>query len=89
MIVAVDPERGIGAVRYSGGEEISDDDVEEWFSVGGQAKSNGTVAYSYFGTGHEWPDNSDVSLDLVKQAMAELLKTGGQRPTNLTWQGRD
>lgn len=89
MIVGVDPERGVGVVRYSGGDAIPGGDAEEWFSVGDQARSGGVVEYAYFGTGHEFPADSEVPLSLVQQAMAELVATSGKRPSCVTWQPRD
>lgn len=85
MIIGADKTTGLGAVRYSGGEEIPGDDAEEWFSVGDRVNPDG-VEFAYFGTGHDFPDNSEVSLDLVKQAMRELLASGGRRPDGVTWQ---
>ncbi|MGH3862862.1 Imm1 family immunity protein, partial [Actinokineospora sp.] len=45
------------------------------------------VEFAYFGTGHDFPADSEVSLDLVKQAMWQLLTSGGKRPNCVTWQG--
>ncbi|WP_172803338.1 Imm1 family immunity protein [Alloactinosynnema sp. L-07] len=87
MIVGADKETGLGAVRYSGGEEIPGDDATEWFSVGDRVNPDG-VEFAYFGTGHDFPANSEVSLDLVKQAMRELLASGGKRPSGVDWQAR-
>ncbi|HVK21644.1 MAG TPA: Imm1 family immunity protein [Actinokineospora sp.] len=84
MIVGVNPERGVGVVRYSGGDPIPGDDAEEWFSARGQAVT-GTVVYTYFGTGHDFPADAEVSVDLVKEAMGELLARDGKRPTCVTW----
>ena len=85
MIIAFDKNTGLGAVRYSGGEAIPGSEATEWFSVGDRVNAGG-VEFAYFGTGHEFPDNSEVSLDVVRQAMWELLTNRGGRPTNVQWQ---
>jgi hypothetical protein len=85
MIIGADKTTGLGAVRYSGGEAIPGDDATEWFSQGNQVNPDG-VEFAYFGTGHDWPDDSEVPLDVVKHAMAELLVSGGKRPGCVTWQ---
>jgi len=41
---------------------------------------------AYVGTGHDFPNYSEVSLDVVKKAMRELLTSGGKRPTSVSWQ---
>ncbi len=85
MIIGADKKTGLGAVRYSGGEEIPGDDATEWFTVGDRVNPDG-VEFAYFGTGHDFPNNSEVSLEAVKQAMWELLTSGGERPTGVSWQ---
>ncbi|MGX7824270.1 Imm1 family immunity protein [Actinokineospora sp. 24-640] len=87
VIIGARKGTGLGVVRYSGGAAIPGDDSAEWFSVGERVSPDG-VEYSYFGTGHDFPGNSEVPLDVVKAAMAELLVNGGKRPTCVVWQGR-
>ncbi|MGH3864283.1 Imm1 family immunity protein, partial [Actinokineospora sp.] len=72
LVVGVDPERELGSVRYAG-------DDGEFYSRGEQTNPDG-VAYNYFGTGHDFPADSEVPLSVVKQAIAELLTSGGSRP---------
>lgn len=38
------------------------------------------------GTGHDFPADAEVPLDTVREAMWELLTTGGRRPGCVTWQ---
>ena len=78
LVVGVDQATALGAVRYAG-------DVGEWFSKGEQVNPDG-VRYLYFGTAHEFPADSEVPLDLVRQALRELLANEGTRPESLTWQ---
>jgi hypothetical protein len=78
LVVGVDQATALGAVRYAG-------DDGEWFSRGEQVNPNG-VRYLYFGTAHEFPADSEVPLDLVRQALRELLANEGTRPDGLPWQ---
>ncbi|HVK23620.1 MAG TPA: Imm1 family immunity protein [Actinokineospora sp.] len=75
LLVGVEPTRA--ALRYTGDGT--------WYSHGDHVNPNG-VEFAYFGTGHDFPADSEVPLSLVRQAMAELLAGGGKRPTCVTWQ---
>jgi hypothetical protein len=44
------------------------------------------VAYSITGARTEFPDNSEIPVDLVRRAVKEFLLAGGQRPTCVPWQ---
>ncbi|MDQ3578431.1 MAG: Imm1 family immunity protein [Actinomycetota bacterium] len=85
MIIGADKTTGYGAVRYAGNSGDSSDNAGEWFSVGDHVNPDG-VEFAYFGTGHDFPNNSEVSIAVVKQAMAELKDSGGRRPACVTWQ---
>ncbi|MGZ3142452.1 Imm1 family immunity protein [Lentzea chajnantorensis] len=78
LVVGVDEATGLGAVRYAG-------DDGEWFSKGGKVNPDG-VRFLYYGTAHEYPADSEVPLDLVRQALRELLANEGKRPECVTWQ---
>lgn len=80
MVVAVDPTRELGSVRYAG-------DGGEFYSLGDSSNSD-RIVYAYFGTGHEFPADSEVPLDTVRLAMVGLLASGGRRPENVSWQTR-
>lgn len=81
LVVGVNPENGLGGVRYAG-------DDGEFHSQGEQVNPGGVV-YAYFGTGHDFPADSEVPLGVVRQAMQELLASGGKRPACVTWQARE
>lgn len=78
LIVGGDAETGLGAVRYTGGEGT-------WYSKGERVDPDGVV-FVYFGTGHDFPADAEVPLDAVREAMWELLTTGGERPGCVEWQ---
>lgn len=78
IIIGVDAVTGLGALRHSRDGT--------WYSRGGRTNPDG-VEFAYFGTGHEFPADSEVPLDTVRQAMRELLAHGPRRPGCLAWQG--
>ncbi|SMC69151.1 Imm1 family immunity protein [Lentzea albidocapillata] len=78
LVVGVDQASALGAVRFAG-------DDGEWFSKGEQVNPDG-VRYLYYGTAHEFPADSEVPLDVVRQALRELLSNEGTRPEGLSWQ---
>jgi hypothetical protein len=79
LVIGVDQATALGAVRYAG-------DEGEWFSRGERINPDG-VRYLYYGTAHEFPADSEVPLDQVRQALRELLSSEGGRPESVTWQG--
>lgn len=77
LIVGVNAAAGLGGLRYAGPDG-------DWYSRGEHTASH-PVQYVYFGTGHEFPDDSEVPLAGIEQALAELLAGGGRRPTCVAW----
>jgi immunity protein Imm1 of predicted polymorphic toxin system len=75
---------GVNAATSTGGLSYAGDDGE-WFSTGDHADPDGVV-FVYFGTEHEFPSNAEVPLDVVRQALRELLAERGHRPESVTWQ---
>jgi hypothetical protein len=77
LVIGANPKTDLGAVRYSG--------EGTWWSRGEQTNPLG-VEFAYFGTGQEFPADSEVPLAIVREAMWELLTTGGKRPGCVHWQ---
>jgi hypothetical protein len=77
MLVGVNGDTGVGAVRYAGNGD--------WYSHGDRTNPDGVI-FAYFGTGHEFPADAEVPLDLVREAMWELMTMGGRRPSCVAWQ---
>ncbi|GAA4005875.1 hypothetical protein GCM10022247_29450 [Allokutzneria multivorans] len=71
----------VGVLRYSG---------REWFegvySTGAGPADGEPLQYFYMDTDTEFPPNSEIPLDDVRQAVREFLVTDGDRPANITWQ---
>lgn len=78
--VGVDPERKLGSLRYAGvvGEERG-----SWY-VGGQPVQHEEVYYEYMGNPQEFPTDAELSLEVVRQLVKELLATG-ERPASVEW----
>ncbi|MBS2545292.1 hypothetical protein KGQ19_00270 [Catenulispora sp. NL8] len=53
-----------------------------------QGSSNGQseAAYLIMGQLTEFPDRSEVPIELVRQAVKEFVDSGGQRPLSVQWQ---
>ncbi|MFC6093298.1 Imm1 family immunity protein [Saccharothrix lopnurensis] len=70
-----------GVIRYSG---------REWprgvVSAGEGPVDGESRSYFYMGHGREFPSNSEVSIDVIRQAVKEFLKSNGARPTCVQWQ---
>ncbi|MFC6090254.1 Imm1 family immunity protein [Saccharothrix lopnurensis] len=77
LIIGADPRTGMGALRYAGDGD--------WFSRGERTGPE-EVVFTYFGVRHDFPADAEVPLDTVREAMWELLTTGGRRPGCVTWQ---
>ncbi len=80
--IGVDPERKLGSVRYAG---TVDQQRGAWY-IGGQPVQHDEVYYEYMGDPQEFPTDAEVSLDVVREAVKELLATG-ERPQSAEWTG--
>ena len=49
------------------------------------SEGRGEVSYSIAGAATEFPDRSEVPIDLVRQAIKEFLLSGGKRPRCVEW----
>jgi hypothetical protein len=78
LIVGVDEAAGLGSLRYTGADG-------DWYSRGDR-DSDAEVTYVYFGNGHEFPRDSEITMPEIEQALAELLDNVGKRPTCVAWQ---
>ncbi|WP_051183491.1 Imm1 family immunity protein [Streptomyces sp. HGB0020] len=52
----------------------------------GPANGRDEVAYGLMEHRREFPENSEIPIALVRQAVKEFLCSGGQRPTCIQWQ---
>ncbi|UWE13590.1 Imm1 family immunity protein [Actinacidiphila bryophytorum] len=49
------------------------------------SKEEGSVFYSIMGSATEFPVDSEVPIDLVREAVKEFLSSGGRRPNCVQW----
>jgi hypothetical protein len=83
LLIGANGHTGLGAVRYSGEEGT-------WYGRGEQVNPKG-VSFAYFGTAHEFPEDAEVPLTVVREALWGLLMSRGGRPagTGMTWAETD
>ncbi|MEV0291139.1 Imm1 family immunity protein [Kribbella sp. NPDC050820] len=77
--IAVDAEAKVGGIRYAGGET---DDVTY---VPGKTSAREEMFYLYMGHDEGWPQDSEVSIVQVRQAVREFVEGNGARPTSFVW----
>jgi len=70
-----------GVIRHSG---------REWprgvVSAGEGSADGEPRSYYYMGHGREFPANSAVPIDVIRQAVKEFMESNGARPTCIRWQ---
>ncbi|MFI5708969.1 Imm1 family immunity protein [Kribbella sp. NPDC051620] len=81
MRIAIFAEAKVGGIRYAG-----DDGTTEgsWY-VPGQPSRREEVFYYYQGHDQGWPQDSEVTIDQVRQAVREFIQTAGERPAGFEW----
>ncbi|GAB3154883.1 hypothetical protein GCM10027290_50050 [Micromonospora sonneratiae] len=77
LLLAVNADDSVGGLRYMGDGT--------WYSKGTPSKHD-EVYYCYMGSDRDFPHDSEVSLEQLRQAAREFLRSGGQRPTAIPWQ---
>jgi hypothetical protein len=82
LTIAVAADDHVGGVRYMGEYHGV---PGTWFSKGATSEYD-EVVYYYMGHDREYPRDSEVSLDAVRQAVRDFLLSGGQRPSAVEWQ---
>lgn len=79
--VALHPDAKVGGIRY-----VGDDGTDEgsWY-VPRQVSQREEVFYYYAGHEQGWPQDSEVSIDQVRQAVREFVTGDGARPQSFEW----
>ncbi|MFI2297516.1 Imm1 family immunity protein [Actinacidiphila glaucinigra] len=75
---------GVSGENQVGALSLSLPEVGHIASVGSPGSRSG-VAYHVAGHWTEFPDQSEVPVALVREAVKEFLRSGGNVPTCLTW----
>ncbi|MET9987663.1 Imm1 family immunity protein [Streptomyces rochei] len=81
FLVGVSREYQVGVVAYMDG-------AGNFVSLGDSA-TQGSVGYYLVGHEREFPERSEISIDLVRRAVKEFVASSGQRPTCIRWQEPD
>lgn len=77
--IAIYAEAKVGGIRYAGG------DVRGAWYVPGATSEREEVFYLYMGHDEGWPQDSEVSVDRVRQALREFVTGDGARPQSFEW----
>ncbi|TDD89288.1 hypothetical protein E1293_04950 [Actinomadura darangshiensis] len=77
LLVGVDSTHQVGALEFMD----ADGNVVSHGLPGGRD----VASYFIVGNEVEFPDHSEVPVDLVRRAVKEFLLSGGQRPTCVQW----
>jgi hypothetical protein len=79
--VGIDAEAGVGGIRYAG-----DDGTWRgvWYIPGKPSERDETFYY-YQGHDESWPQDSEVPINDVRQAIKEFVETDGSRPSSPVW----
>lgn len=78
LLVAVNADDQVGALNYMGS-------AGSFFAKGATSKYEEAVYY-YMGHDREFPRDSALPLDVVRQAAKEFLASGGERPEGVGWE---
>nr|WP_184288507.1 Imm1 family immunity protein [Nocardiopsis algeriensis] len=78
LLVGVNVDSRVGIVSFM--------DADGNFAPRGSAEGRSNVVYYAQGEPTEFPDNSEISIDLVRQAVKEFVFSGGERPSCIQWQ---
>lgn len=79
--VGINAERKVGGLKFAGPVDGS---AGVWYAAGEQSQHS-EVSYEYAGHPEEFPLDSELSLDQIRDAVKEFLRSGGERPTSVEW----
>lgn len=77
LLVGADGDLRVGVLAFM--------DDGNWFSLDPLGGS-GETSYSIMGAATEFPENSQIPIEIVRQAVLEFLSNGGRRPVCTQWQ---
>ncbi|WP_426510334.1 Imm1 family immunity protein [Dactylosporangium sp. McL0621] len=80
LVVGVDRGLRVGVIAFM-------DEDENWVPVG-LTEPRDRVVYCIAGHVREFPEDCEVPLDVVREAVKEFLLTGGKRPTGIEWKAQ-
>ncbi|MEU4604035.1 Imm1 family immunity protein [Kribbella sp. NPDC023972] len=69
----------VGGIRYAGG------DSKDVTYVQGKTSEREEVFYNYMHHDEGWPQDSEVGIEQVRQAVREFVEGNGSRPQSFEW----
>jgi hypothetical protein len=78
LLVGVDRDRQVGVLEFM--------DAEGNVVTLGASTGRGEVSYFIVGNPTEFPDRSEIPIELVSEAVKEFLTSEGRRPKCVQWQ---
>jgi hypothetical protein len=69
----------VGGIRYAGG------DAKDVTYVRGKVSEREEVFYNYMHHDEGWPQDSEVGIEQIRQALRTFVEGNGARPTGLEW----
>ncbi|NJP42544.1 Imm1 family immunity protein [Actinacidiphila epipremni] len=79
LLVGVDRDLPVGVLAFMDAESGN-------LVTLGSSEGRGKVPYLIMGQMTEFPDRSELPIELVRQAVSEFLMSGGKRPACVQWQ---
>lgn len=79
--VGINAERKVGGLKFAG---TVDGVAGVWYAAGASPQHD-EVSYEYAGHPEEFSLDSELSLDQIREAVKEFLRSGGERPTSVEW----
>lgn len=79
LLVGVDRDLPVGVLAFMDAESGN-------LVTLGSLEGRGEVSYLIMAQSTEFPDRSEIPIDLVRQAVNEFLVSGGKRPSCVQWQ---
>jgi hypothetical protein len=73
------PDAPLGGIRYAGG------DTDDVTYVPGQTSTREEMFYLYMTHDEGWPEDSEVTVEQVRQAVREFIDGNGSRPRSFEW----
>ncbi|WP_433020587.1 Imm1 family immunity protein [Kribbella sp. CA-294648] len=78
LLVAVNGRDQVGGLRYLG-------DAGSFYAVGERSRYE-ELTYYYMGSDRPFPQDSELSLELIRQGVKDFLASGGDRPSVGQWE---
>jgi hypothetical protein len=79
--IAVNVDGKVGGLRYAG---RNGDESGTWYAVGSQRRPD-PLMYAHVGNESLFPSDSELPIDVVRDAAREFLASGGERPSSVDW----